>query len=146
VRYYCASRAAPLKRWSVGRLSDAVLMTRSRTSILLALGSAAFAIVGATPHVLFAFYGMRPFWSRFEATELARIVPHMPEAAMHSVPRAVVLLVMLWLVTGATITALLLTIPPIRRWSVLHQVALVLLFPAIVLPLLALVAPFEPGF
>jgi hypothetical protein len=121
-------------------------MARSRTAVLVVLGSVLFAIIGTTPHVLFAFRGVRPFWSRFESIGLAWIVPHLPEAALHSMPRAVVLLTILWLLIGAAITALLLTIPPIRKWTIRRQLALVVLFPAVVLPFLALIAPFEPGF
>ena len=64
---------------------------------------------------------------------------------MHSVPRAVALLVILWFLIETATTALLLMIPPIRNWTIRRQFALVVLFPAVVLPFLALVAPFEAG-
>jgi hypothetical protein len=111
------------KRLTLGRWAarNAVLMARSRTAGLVVLGSVFFAIVGTMPHVLFAFRGVRPFWSRFESIALAWIVPHLPEAALHSVPRAVSLLVILWLLVGGAITALFLAIPAIRNWAIRRQ-------------------------
>ena len=68
-------------------------MARSKTAVLVVLGSVLFAIIGTTPHALFAFRGVRPFWSRFESIGLEWIVPHLPKVAMQSVPLAVALFV-----------------------------------------------------
>lgn len=104
-----------------------------------------FSIIGTMPHVLSAFRGVRPFWSRFESLALEWIFPRLPEAAKHSVSLAVALLIVAWLLIGVASTLLLLAIPPVRRWSVRQQFAVVVLFPCIALPAIALIAPFEPG-
>jgi hypothetical protein len=86
-----------------------------------------------------------PFWSRFESLGLQWIFPRLPDVAKHSVSLSVGLITVLWLLIGVALTLLLLAIPPIRKLSLRQQFALVVLFPCIALPAIAIIAPFEPG-
>ena len=112
----------------------------------VATGSLVFGTAGTTPHLLFTFRGVRPFWSQFETDLLGVVVSFLPRAALHSIAAAVVCLFVLWMIIGSVITALVWSTPFVRRRSLRQQVLIAAITPCVVLPLLAMAAPFEPPF
>jgi len=110
---------------------------------VVATGSAVFGVAGTVPHLLYAFRGVRPFYSQFEVDLIAAVRSYVP--AVHSIASVVAFLFLLWMVIGSVVTALVWVTPFVRGRTLRQQVLIAAITPLVVLPLLAIAAPFEPG-
>ncbi|HKS22341.1 MAG TPA: hypothetical protein VJZ76_06055 [Thermoanaerobaculia bacterium] len=124
-------------------------MTARDYAAAVATGSAVFGVAGTIPRVFYAFYGayhgVRPFFSQFEVDLFYAVWNYIPKGHTHSMAAVVAFILLLWMIIGSVITALVWAMPFVRRRPLRQQMLIAAITPCVLLPLLAIAAPFEPG-